>query len=422
MCSNPACHWAYHRRFIHVGCRHSLVGRSKRCGGTLVDPTEIAAITAETAADTQSPPRSLSSTATPPPIQASCTLTPLRTIDEAELGRIGVRASAALGLEGKYLRLENSIVSAILEEALTTPVSTIAHIPRSVRPLLATVLAIELRHAHSGNIWGFVRLQFFAKAVLRSPPQGGRKRRYVIQSLISNRLHRWQEENGIIALWDEARLEPHRKTQKDGGSEALNNAHRALRWAREGRYSDALRSLGSHDVAPSSDTTALLELQNRHHQCLPPAFDEDIPTPMTVDSEQVLSALRSFPQGSSPGGSRLCMQHHLDAICGTTVPAGQQCLLELTRWMNLLLLGQTHRSLSSWLGGASLTALRKKDNSVCPIAVAEVYRRLASRLCCAAVRSELPDLFLPYGQVGVGVKGGLEAAIHALRFHIKEHG
>ena len=51
-----------------------------------------------------------------------------------------------------------------------------------------------------------------------------------------------------------------------------------------------------------------------------------------------------------------------------------------------------------------------------------MYRRLASRLCCAAVRSELPDLFLPYGQVGVGVKGGLEASIHALRFHIKEHG
>ena len=74
------------------------------------------------------------------------------------------------------------------------------------------------------------------------------------------------------------------------------------------------------------------------------------------------------------------------------------------------------------LGGASLIALRKKDNGVRPIAVGEVYRRLASRLCCAAVRSELPDLFLPYGQVGVAVKGGLEAAIHSLRFHIKEHG
>ena len=31
-------------------------------------------------------------------------------------------------------------------------------------------------------------------------------------------------------------------------------------------------------------------------------------------------------------------------------------------------------------------------------------------LCCAAVRCELPSLFLQYGQVGVGVKGGMEAA------------
>ena len=43
----------------------------------------------------------------------------------------------------------------------------------------------------------------------------------------------------------------------------------------------------------------------------------------------------------------------------------------------------------------------------------EVLRRLASRLCCSAVRPYLPDIFLPYGQVGVGVKGGLEAAVRA---------
>ena len=212
VCSNHACHWAYHRRFIRAGCRRSLLGQSKRCAGTLIDPTGIAAITAETATAMQFRPRF--SSASPPPAQASCTHPPLRTIDEADLGRIGICAAAALGLEGKYKHLENSIVSAILEETLTTPVSTIAHIPRSVRPLLATVVATELRHAHSGNIWGFVRLQLFAKAVLRSPLRGGRRRRYVVQSLISDRLHRWQDENGIIALWDETRQEPHRKTQE----------------------------------------------------------------------------------------------------------------------------------------------------------------------------------------------------------------
>ena len=40
-----------------------------------------------------------------------------------------------------------------------------------------------------------------------------------------------------------------------------------------------------------------------------------------------------------------------------------------------------------------------------------------------AVRSELPHIFLAYGQVGVGVsvKGALEAVIHALRFIIEKH-
>ena len=87
VCSNPACHWAYHRRFIRAGCRRSLVGQSKRCAGALIDPTGIAAITAETATAMQFRPRF--SSASPPPAQASCTHTPLRTIDEAELGRIG---------------------------------------------------------------------------------------------------------------------------------------------------------------------------------------------------------------------------------------------------------------------------------------------------------------------------------------------
>ena len=35
-----------------------------------------------------------------------------------------------------------------------------------------------------------------------------------------------------------------------------------------------------------------------------------------------------------------------------------------------------------------------------------------------SVRSCLPDIFLPYDQVGVGVRGGMEAAIHIKRSYI----
>jgi len=53
--------------------------------------------------------------------------------------------------------------------------------------------------------------------------------------------------------------------------------------------------------------------------------------------------------------------------------------------------------------------------------VGEVVRRLASRLCCLAVRPSLPGVFLPYGQVGVGIPGGLEAAIHGTRHYILQN-
>ena len=133
-------------------------------------------------------------------------------------------AAATLSLDDEFLGLEVHICSAILEEALTLPISTIAHISRSAKPLLATVLAAELHYAHFGNIWGFVRLQLFAKAVLRPPPWEVKKRRYEIKSLIVDRLQHWKEEDSIISLWNEARSEACRQSQNEGVSVAFSNA------------------------------------------------------------------------------------------------------------------------------------------------------------------------------------------------------
>ena len=76
--------------------------------------------------------------------------------------------------------------------------------------------------------------------------------------------------------------------------------------------------------------------------------------------------------------------------------------------MNLILPGKGPTCLAPWLCGASLTALLEKGGDVRPIAVGEVLCHLASRLCCLIVRPFLPDVFLPYRQVGVGIPGGLK--------------
>ena len=136
-----------------------------------------------------------------------------------------------------------------------------------------------------------------------------------------------------------------------------------------------------------------------------------------------MACLLAFPKGTSPGASKLRAQHLLDAIAGSTAPAARECLLSLTRFMNHLLSGKAPSCLAPWLRcGAPLTALLKKGGGVRPIAVGEVLRRLASRLCCLAVRPSLSSVFLPYGQVGVGMPGGLEGAIHITRHFISTHG
>ena len=157
----------------------------------------------------------------------------------------------------------------------------------------------------------------------------------------------------------------------------------------------------------------------RHPPADLPTWDDSLPPQLVVNREAVMLALGSFPRGSSPGGSKLRAQHLVDAMTGTTMPAALECQNELTRFVNLLLSGRADRRISPWLVGAPLTGLLKDSGGLRPIAVGEVFRRLASRLCCTAIKSQLPDLFLPYGQVGAGVRGGLEAAIHCLRtvFH-----
>ena len=52
----------------------------------------------------------------------------------------------------------------------------------------------------------------------------------------------------------------------------------------------------------------------------------------------------------------------------------------------------------------------------------EVLCRLASHICCAAVKDFLHAVFLLYGQVGVDVSNRVEAAFHGLRQYINEFG
>ena len=231
-----SCKYCYNERWIRSGCRRA-VGSGKRCGGKLCYPSELSL--------------GVFSPQTSQPVSDSPVITNVTDItDEPDVAMgnnslvldpiiVGIQAASSVSSPPN----EAFIFSSLMNEIITLSVSTISHIPRKVRPLLAQVFCNELQHAHLDGIWGFARLFLLPKAVLRPPPRGGRKKRYVVAGLIIERLHRWL--NGDLeALWLEARKEASRKTSTTTDVDlTCLNARRAIRLTQEGRYKDAMRAL-----------------------------------------------------------------------------------------------------------------------------------------------------------------------------------
>ena len=107
----------------------------------------------------------------------------------------------------------------------------------------------------------------FAKATLSVLPRGRKKKRFVIKKLLLSRLRQWQQGD-LIILWKEARQEGLGQSQLTCQSVSISkvNARRSLNLAREGRFGDAMKALGSHGCASRDDADTLQELQSRHPQ------------------------------------------------------------------------------------------------------------------------------------------------------------
>ena len=134
--------------------------------------------------------------------------------------------------------------------------------------------------------------------------------------------------------------------------------------------------------------------------------------PLVLADDAVYRAIRSFPAGSSGGPDGFRPQHMVDLIgCKET---GHDLLSLVTSFVNLLLSGKCPPRVVRILFGGRLIALRKKDGGIRPIAVGYYWRRLVAK-CANAYGIELLANFFSPSQLGVGVAGGCEAAIHAAR-------
>ena len=86
-------------------------------------------------------------------------------------------------------------------------------------------------------------------------------------------------------------------------------------------------------------------------------------------------------------------------------------------FVNVVLQGDLPTEAREILFGGRLIALHKNDGGVRPIAVGYTLRRLAAKCANANVIKRRNEELQPI-QVGVGVSGGAEAAIHALRRYV----
>ena len=95
-------------------------------------------------------------------------------------------------------------------------------------------------------------------------------------------------------------------------------------------------------------------------------------------------------------------------------------ILSLTSLVNTFLNGQISDFARILFFSANLTALRKKDGGIRPIAVGNILRRLASKVANHFACHKVSSLLRPV-QLGVSVKNACEAAVHSARIITKLH-
>jgi len=98
--------------------------------------------------------------------------------------------------------------------------------------------------------------------------------------------------------------------------------------------------------------------------------------------------------------------------------SGHDFLTALTAFINLVLSGGCPFEVAPIFFGGRLLAMNKKSGGVRPIAIGFSLRRLASKCANSFGTNNLKSYFHPH-QLGVGISGGCEAAIHSARRYLE---
>ena len=178
----------------------------------------------------------------------------------------------------------------------------------------------------------------------------------------------------------------------------------------------------STDSFAEENEETLATLRVKHP---PPHPDSSIPplpdgpsNTLIVSEDDIAQAIAFFPNGSARGPDSLRPQHLKDLISLSAEEGGSTLLGALTSFANLVLTGKTPLSIRSDFFGATLIALEKKEDSVCPIAVGNTLHCLIAKAAGAKVRDGMVKLLSPR-QLGYSIRGGAEVAVYSARTYLE---
>ena len=317
-----------------------------------------------------------------------------------------------------------------LLDAMKSRITTVSHIPKAARNewskvVTGTLLGV-LDNPTSDEHW--CRLLLAAKCVLAVPARGGRRHQRQLASIIKERAEKFRRGE-VGALWREIsapeETTPRRRGHRRKRAEPVEipqderNRRRCHRLVQDGQYSRGVQALVSRGIDQSSPS-ALSAMQEKHpHADLPPPPSAPPPPPLNLNRDQVVKAVFAFKAGTAPGPSGLRAEHLKMALKASTPSQGDSCAATLTRFVNLLAAGNLPPGVAPFICGANLFAAKKKDDGHRPIAVGEIYRRLTSKCLAFESAAKAANILAPL-QVGVGVRGGVDALVHAVQALIED--
>ena len=194
---------------------------------------------------------------------------------------------------------------------------------------------------------------------------------------------------------------PHRKPRRHRPTEKTSEVLQRTVSAKlaDGDVQGAIRLLASSEeiAQDSPESTQSLKLK---HPPAPadlnmPKPPDDTTQPCQASVEDVTTCVASFETGSSAGLDGLRPAHLKDLTSRSAGEAGARLITALTALVNLVLSGEVPHPARGALFGAALTALRKPDGGVRPIAVGSIYRRLATKVALKSIRTELGEQLRP---------------------------